>query len=91
MVDVAQLVRVTDCGSEGRGFEPHLPPAQTTAVSQDAAVLRYTGRPSLANGSSRITQNVRFVTDVVCAEVPRGERQGWATANPAPAVWNKCP
>ena len=28
MVDVAQLVRVTDCGSEGRGFESHLPPKQ---------------------------------------------------------------
>ena len=28
MVDVAQLVRVTDCGSEGRGFESHLPPEQ---------------------------------------------------------------
>ena len=26
MVDVAQLVRVTDCGSEGRGFESLLPP-----------------------------------------------------------------
>jgi hypothetical protein len=26
MVDVAQLVRVADCGSVGRGFEPHLPP-----------------------------------------------------------------
>ena len=29
MVDVAQLVRVTDCGSEGRGFESHLPPLKT--------------------------------------------------------------
>ena len=29
MVDVAQLVRVTDCGSEGRGFESHLPPKET--------------------------------------------------------------
>ena len=28
MVDVAQLVRVADCGSEGRGFESHLPPEQ---------------------------------------------------------------
>jgi hypothetical protein len=26
MVDVAQQVRASDCGSEGRGFEPHLPP-----------------------------------------------------------------
>ena len=26
MVDVAQLVRVSVCGTEGRGFEPHLPP-----------------------------------------------------------------
>ena len=30
MVDVAQLVRVTDCGSEGRGFESHLPPEEQT-------------------------------------------------------------
>ena len=28
MVDVAQLVRATDCGSVGRGFEPHLPPSK---------------------------------------------------------------
>ena len=27
MVDVAQLVRATDCGSVGRGFEAHLPPS----------------------------------------------------------------
>ena len=26
MVIVAQLVRASDCGSEGRGFDPHLPP-----------------------------------------------------------------
>ncbi len=26
MVGVAQLVRVSDCGPEGRGFDPHLPP-----------------------------------------------------------------
>jgi hypothetical protein len=25
-VDVAQLVRVWVCGTEGRGFEPRLPP-----------------------------------------------------------------
>ena len=30
MVDVAQSVRVTDCGSEGRGFESHLPPQKQT-------------------------------------------------------------
>ena len=26
MVDIAQLVRALDCGSRGRGFEPHYPP-----------------------------------------------------------------
>ena len=26
MVAVAQSVRASDCGSEGRGFETHLPP-----------------------------------------------------------------
>ena len=28
-VDVAQLVRASDCGSEGRGFEPRSPPNLT--------------------------------------------------------------
>ena len=28
MVDLAQLVRASDCGSEGRGFEPHIPPKE---------------------------------------------------------------
>ncbi len=28
LVAIAQLVRVTDCGSVGRGFEPHWPPKQ---------------------------------------------------------------
>ena len=28
MVVVAQLVRALDCGSRGRGFEPHLPPIE---------------------------------------------------------------
>ncbi len=28
MVDVAQPVRASVCGTEGRGFEPHLPPKE---------------------------------------------------------------
>ncbi len=28
MVDVAQQVRASDCGSEGRRFEPDLPPTK---------------------------------------------------------------
>ena len=32
MVVVAQLVRASDCGSEGRGFEPHLPPKLKTSI-----------------------------------------------------------
>lgn len=30
MVDVAQLVRVPDCGSEGRRFDPGLPPKKNS-------------------------------------------------------------
>ena len=29
MVDVAQLVRASDCGSEGHGFESRYPPHKT--------------------------------------------------------------
>ena len=32
MVDVVQLVRASDCGSECRGFEPHPPPKTKSIV-----------------------------------------------------------
>ncbi len=34
-VDVAQLVRASVCGAEGRGFEPHLPPIFLKALSEN--------------------------------------------------------
>ncbi len=34
MVDVAQQVRASDCGSEGRGFESHLPPQKKEKVTE---------------------------------------------------------
>ncbi len=35
MVAVAQLVRASDCGSEGRGFETHQPPGNPDAFGRD--------------------------------------------------------
>ena len=35
MVAVVQLVRASDCGSECRGFESHLPPAKKRKFSND--------------------------------------------------------
>ena len=32
-MDVAQLVRASDCGSEGRGFEPLLPPSRRKKIT----------------------------------------------------------
>ncbi len=37
MVDVAQLVRASDCGSEGRRFEPGLPPKKIRGLSSRKA------------------------------------------------------
>ena len=34
-VDVVQLVRMSDCGSEGRGFESHLPPEKKKLPRQN--------------------------------------------------------
>ena len=34
MVIVAQLVRASDCGSEGRGFEPRFPPSGEKEIQQ---------------------------------------------------------
>ena len=36
-VDVAQLVRASDCGSEGRGFEPLLPPQKRRSGKPERA------------------------------------------------------
>ena len=43
MVIVAQLVRASDCGSEGRGFESRLSPknSETSMRSQSVVLSRY--------------------------------------------------
>ena len=38
MVVIAQLVRASDCGSEGRGFEPRFPPFSR---ERDFVLLRF--------------------------------------------------
>ncbi len=48
-VDVAQLVRVPDCGSEGRGFESHLPPRQKRLAAGGGAALFFYERLKLAS------------------------------------------
>ena len=35
---IAQLVRASDCGSEGRGFEPHWPPPIANKVYKVSTV-----------------------------------------------------
>ena len=35
MVDIAQLVSASDCGSEGRGFESHYPPQKKEALHSE--------------------------------------------------------
>jgi hypothetical protein len=38
-VDVVQSVRTSDCGSEGRGFEPHLPPGKNEGSCNSMTLL----------------------------------------------------
>ena len=40
MAIIAQLVRVPDCGSEGRGFESHLPPDIKKSSSMAAFLIK---------------------------------------------------
>ena len=45
MVDVVQLVRASDCGSECRGFESHLPPSNKASgnpVNKGFPLIFYT-------------------------------------------------
>ena len=41
-VDVVQLVRMSDCGSEGRGFESHLPPKTLSKMEKQLLNLGLT-------------------------------------------------
>ena len=38
---VAQLVRASDCGSEGRGFDPHLSPVRTPFLLKAPEIGRF--------------------------------------------------
>ena len=52
-VDVAQSVRASDCGSEGRGFEPHLPPKMV-----------FERRPFLLADSRKSAQTILYINDM---------------------------
>lgn len=48
MVDVVQLVRASDCGSECRGFESHHPPLQRISgnpINKGFPLFFYTSNP----------------------------------------------
>ena len=52
MVIVAQLVRASDCGSEGRGFEPHHSPPQKKKLCQKRYSFLFTIRYILKKSDS---------------------------------------
>lgn len=41
-VGVVQLVRAPDCGSGGRGFEPHLPPQENKKSRLSSLLFSFT-------------------------------------------------
>lgn len=51
MVAIAQLVRVADCGSVGRGFEPHWPPQEAGNIS---GLLLLEGRGTRGEGRGKV-------------------------------------
>ena len=84
MVDVAQLVRASDCGSEGRGFETHLPPSkqkertyseyvrsfcfEDLAMSHSVDLLSFT--KSVSDLVSTYRQNYRQIKNVYVKNIP---------------------
>ena len=51
---VAQLVRASVCGTEGRGFESHLPPTQKKSLSRRDELFSF--RPNLARLSEGVNE-----------------------------------
>ena len=57
MVAVVQLVRASDCGSECRGFESHLPPNEREVLLKELPFFSYippAARPGYQSGSTGI-------------------------------------
>ena len=59
MVDVAQSVRASDCGSEGRRFEPDLPPFKRVSK-------KYLAPSIYSYPYWRLKSNIRFYKGVFC-------------------------
>ena len=55
MVGLAQLVRASGCGSEGRGFDPHILPHYKIIfyVKSHADVVKLVYTPDLGSGAAR--------------------------------------
>ena len=82
MAGVAQLVRASDCGPEGRGFDSHLPPHYNIGVSPsvkapdfDSGIRRfkscYPSHQKLNNGSlAQVVEHMTF-NHVVRGSSPR--------------------
>ncbi len=67
MVGVAQLVRASDCGPEGRGFDPHLPPHIIEAPFDGVFFIlerKFKMRVILASASPRRKELLKKIFDV---------------------------
>ncbi len=53
-VAVAQMVRASDCGSEGRGFDPHQPPGGKAEAKQDSPLCLFLGSAALRHVTGNI-------------------------------------
>ena len=65
-VDVVQSVRTSDCGSEGRGFEPHLPPDKSKRLCTIVQPFPFKGerrkaKDKNAQGSGRRAQKAQSI------------------------------
>ena len=65
-VDVAQLVRASDCGSEGRGFEPLLPPEEVSSKRGDLFFFASVRACRLGSLNARCARHLPHPTPGLC-------------------------
>ena len=83
MVGVAQLVRVPDCGSEGRGFESHLPP-KTREVRES---LFFCWFPRFAEKCVLLHLKTNDMSRIMAIDLGR-KRSGIAVTDPLQIIAN---
>ena len=87
MVDLAQLVRVPDCGSVGRGFESHIPPSKAKRFRNGVSFFVWSTLIHIQKNDYFCGSNLKQMARIMAIDLGR-KRCGIAVTDPLQIIAN---